>query len=115
MLIPPSLFEEKKQFLLVELPFCEKKETVSKTFIKKLHDFTDHKYDTAIKWITKKTNSLLPLKDKNQHPSCKIYKGNCSCGEVYIGETKRNVSIRVNEHEKWNGNSEPAKHLIKYS
>ena len=33
---------------------------------------------------------------------------------MYIGETKRNVSIRVNEHEKWNGNSEPAKHLIKY-
>ena len=52
---------------------CE--ETVSKTFIKKLHDFTEHKYDTAIKWITKKTSSLFPLKDKNQHPSCKIYIG----------------------------------------
>ena len=37
-----------------------------------------------------------------------------SCGEVYIGETKRNVTIRINEHGKWNGDSEPSKHLTKF-
>ena len=51
------------------------------------------------------------MKDKNKHLSCRIYKGSCSCGEVYVGETKRNVSTRWNEHEHPHGNSEPAKHL----
>ena len=58
--------------------------------------------------------SLFTIKDKNQHPSCKIYKGDCSCGEMQFGETKRNVSIRRREHEKINGDSEHAKHLPKF-
>ena len=81
-LIPPSFFEEKKQFLLIEFQFYERNEIISRTFIKKLHSFTNNKYDAVIKWLTKKTSSLFPLKDKNQHPSCKIYRGDCSCGEV---------------------------------
>ena len=55
--------------------------------------------------------SLFPLKDKNLHPSCKIYEGECSCGELYIGETIRNVEIRWAEHQNIKGSSEPAKHL----
>ena len=113
-LIPPSLFEEKKPFLLLELPFCELNEKVSKTFLKKFHSFTNNKYDMAIKWITRKVKNLFPLKGKNKHPACKIYKGVCSCGEEYIGETKRNVSIRWREHEKLNGTCEPLKHLQHY-
>ena len=31
-----------------------------------------------------------------------------------MGETKRNVAIRISEHEKFNGNSEPAKHLVNH-
>ena len=27
-----------------------------------------------------------------------IYKYNCTCGQVYIGETKRRLDIRVDEH-----------------
>ena len=54
---------------------------------------------------------LFPLKDRNPHPSCKIYEGICSCKQNYIGETKRNVEIRWQEHENMNKDSEPAKHL----
>ena len=32
------------------------------------------------------------------HPSCVIYRGKCSCGEEYIGETEKNVEKRWSEH-----------------
>ena len=62
-------------------------------------------------WKTKKVRSFFPLKDKNLHPSCKIYYGLCSCGEDYVGETKRNVSVRYDEHNKPFKKSKPAAHL----
>ena len=40
-----------------------------------------------------------------------IYKGACSCGETYIGETIRNTSIRWEEHNDPTKKSEPSKHL----
>ena len=88
------MFAAKKPFLLLEIPYCEKDEIASKRFIKKFHQFTGDKYDIAVKWLAKKVKSLFPLKDCNLHPSCKIYKGVCSCGETYIGETIRNVEER---------------------
>ena len=66
------------------------------------------------KCLAKKTSSLFPLMDRNKHPSCKFYKGDCLCEEMYISETKRNVAIRWRKHEKFNGESEPAKHLTKF-
>ena len=80
-------------------------------FLKKFHRFTKDRFDVAIKWKTKQVKSLFPLKDKNIHPSCVVYKGTCSCGETYIGETKRNASVRWEEHNNPTKNSEPAKHL----
>ena len=105
-LIPPNLFTEKKEFILVELPFCESNENVSKRFISKIHEFRENKYEVAIKWITKKVRSLFSLKDKNPYPSCQIYEGVCICGENYIGETIRNVI-----YQDLRKDSEPAKHL----
>ena len=55
--------------------------------------------------------SLFPLKHKNDYKWCDIYKGDCSCGSRYIGETKSKAEVRWNEHNnptKW---SEPSKHL----
>ena len=43
--------------------------------------------------------------------TCEIYEGICSCGETYIGETKRNVKIRWMEHNTPSDKSNPAKHL----
>ena len=65
----------------------------------------------VIKWETRKIRSLFSLKSKNPHPSCKLYQGQCSCGALYIGETKRNVQVRWKEHNDPRGKSEPAKHL----
>ena len=53
---------------------------------------------------------MFLLKDKNPHPVCKIYEGICSSSGNYIGETKRNVGTRWNEHENPNKDSEPAKY-----
>ena len=56
--------------------------------------------------------SLFPLKDKVDHYSCVIYRGDCSCNQNYIGETVRSAKVRWNEHEDMKSSkSEPAKHL----
>ena len=112
LIIPPGLFEEKPLFILIELPYCESNEKVSKNFIKRFKDFTNDKYDVRIKWLTRKVGSLFPLKDRVSQASCKIYMGTCSCGEAYIGETKRNVETRWKEHENPKFNTEPGKHLL---
>ena len=102
-IIPPDLFEESKLFILVEILCCEENEHASKHFIKKFEAFTNHRYSIAIKWITRKVKSLFKVKSKNPYPSCEIYRGKCSCGEKYIGETERNL----NPTKK----TEPAIHL----
>ena len=64
--------------------------------------------------ITRKTRnirSLFPLEDKSDYKSCVIYKGDCSCGSHYTGETKRNAEVRWNEHDNPTKSSEPSKHL----
>ena len=109
--IPPWLFEEKLPFILIELPFCIENEKTAKRFLSKFHSFTENSFSIAIKWNTKKVKQLFPLKDRNPHPECKIYQGTCSCGEIYIGETNRNVEVRWSEHQHPNHKSEPARHL----
>lgn len=110
-LIPTNFFEIPKSFVWVSLPYCEKNEEISKNFIRKFHKFTGNAYTLCIKWNTKKVKSLLSLKSKNPHPSCKIYYGECNCGETYIGETARNVEVRWKEHNSLQGSSEPSRHL----
>ena len=56
--IPSYLFDEKKPFLLIEVPYCEINETTSKHFIKKFHQFTNEKCDVATKWIQIESNTL---------------------------------------------------------
>ena len=45
------------------------------------------------------------------HRSKVVYKGDCSCGIDYIGETVRNLAERIVEHSNPAHTSEPAKHL----
>ena len=61
------------------------------------------------KWKTGNIPSLLPLKDKNDYKSYVIYKGDCSRGSCYNGETKRNEEVRQNEHNNPTKSSEPLK------
>ena len=90
---------------------CEENENTPKHFIKKFETFTNRRYRIAIKWITRKVKSLFKVKSKNPHPSCVIYRGKCSCGEEYIGETERNVEKRWREHNNPTEKTEPARHL----
>ena len=110
-IVPPYLFEEPKPRIVVEFPFCELNEKRVSTFRKKFNYFTNDSYDLNVVWKTKKVSSFFPLKDKNLHPSCNIYYGLCSCREDYVGETKRNVSVRYDEHNKPPKKSKPVAHL----
>ena len=109
--IPPNLYEELKSRIVVEILFCKLNEKRLSIFRKKFNYFTNDSYDLNVVWKTKKVKSFFPLKDKNLHPSCKIYYGLSSCGEDYVGETKRNVSVRYDEHNKPSNKSKPAAHL----
>ena len=113
VLIPEWLFADKKYYLHVEVPYCERNEKLSKRFLQKLKTFISEKFIICIKWKTKKIKQLFSLKERNPYPSCKIYEGECSCGETYIGETNRNVKTRWNEHSNPDYTSEPARHLKK--
>ena len=64
--------------------------------------------------IPKRIESIFQLKDKSMHLSHVIYKDTCICGQTFIGETARNLKVRVNDHSDVNGQSEPAKHIIKH-
>ena len=70
-----------KPRIAVEFRFCELNEKRVSTFRNKFNCFTNDSYDLNVVWKTKKVRSFFPLKDKNLHPSCKIYYGLCSCGE----------------------------------
>ena len=59
---------------MLEIPRSEQNENALKRFLKKFHQFTGNKYDTAVKYLTKKLKSLFPLKDLTVHPSAKCIK-----------------------------------------
>ena len=109
-LIPNFLFEERKK-VFIKLPFCGKNEKLSKTFIEKLNKFTNFNFIFIILWQTRQIKSLFNNKDKNTHRSKVVYKGDCSCGVDYIGETVRNLAVRIAEHSNPAHTSEPARHL----
>ena len=58
-IIPPRLFKVKKKIVLVEIPYCLKKESSSKQFIKKFDKFTNDMFDVRIKWLTKESKNRV--------------------------------------------------------
>ena len=59
---------------------------------------------------TRNTQSLFPLKDKNDYKSSVIYSGVRACGSRYISETKFNVEVIWDEHKNPIMSSELSKH-----
>ena len=112
MIIPKWLFEEPRKKVFIKVPFCQKNEKAIKKIVTNIENFTNGEIDVVYTWKTTKVRSLFPLKDKVSHNSRIIYKGECSCNMIYIGETKRNATIRWNEHNSNNEKSEPSKHLV---
>ena len=50
---------ESKPIVLMDIPFCNENEKVSKQLLKKLKVFTTEKYDFRILWKTKKVRQLF--------------------------------------------------------
>ena len=111
MIIPRQLFEIPKKMLFLQVALCEANEKRSKSFLYKFYNFTNEKCKLIIRWKTRILKSLFPLKDKDLHPACMIYKGICFCESTYVGETKRNVEVRYSEHNHPSGKSKQSKHL----
>ena len=109
--MPTDVLDIPKLLVLAEILFCPRDQTVSKRFIKKFHELTNHSYEIRTKWITKKVKQLFKLKSRNPHPACVMYEGVCACEQKYIGETGRNVELRWEQNENIPKDSEPAKHL----
>ena len=110
--IPTNLFEEedKRPLCRVKIPYCPKNENLAQGFLSKL-DRLCPKVKFFIIWNTTKLKSCFPVKDKITHKCSVIYKGVCSCGSQYIGETARCEHVRFEEHNNPKGISEPSKHL----
>ena len=61
----------------------------------------------SIAYTTSKLRDLLPRFSTCSPPENKalsasdvVYKYTCSCGQVYVGETKRRLAVRISEHSK---------------
>ena len=52
------------------------------------------------------------FKKIKNYKSCTRYKGDCSCGSRYIGETRHNTAVRWNEHNNPTKSSESLKNLL---
>ncbi len=110
-IIPDFLFEGRKK-VFIKLPFCGENEKLSKTFIAKLNNVTNFNFIFIILIFMSRIKSLLNNKGKNTHRSKVVYKRDCSCGVDYIGETVRNLAVRIAEHSNLAHTSEPAEHLL---
>ena len=73
---------------------CQSNEHYALKFIRKLEGFTKEKYSFVIIWKTRNIRSLFNSKDRTSHVSSVVYEGKFNCGENYIGETCRNVTVR---------------------
>ena len=105
--------QEKKQLVLIKVPYCEKNEKIAKHFLMKLKQFTENKYSFSIMWQTRKIKTLFSLKDKIKHKSNVIYKGTGTLKSniSYIGETTLIAESRWNQHEDPKHDSAPSKYL----
>ena len=67
----------------------------------------ERKFSSSSLFVAKTKNSVRCLLQNSKV----VCKGDCSCGVDYIGETVRNLAVRITEHSNPLHNSEPAKHL----
>ena len=95
-----NVTHEQKTFIPIRIPYCEKNEAASKTFLNKFNRFTNNNHKFTIVWNTRKIQSLFKLKDKSKSQSCVLYEGTSSndVNIEYIGKTKFIAEIRWNQH-----------------
>ena len=96
-MIPGYLFNDfqSKPIILIDVPFCNENDKLSKQIPKKLKAFTKEKHDFRNCLENKESETTFPFEGEKSI----FYHGLCSCKKNYIGETKRNVITGWNEHE----------------
>ena len=55
---------------------------------------------TRLRDLLPRYSSCTPPESRTLLSSDVVYKYTCSCGQVYIGETKRRLAVRISEHSK---------------
>ena len=71
-IIPPTLFETRKSFIFIEIPYCGLNEIKWKHILQKFKKFANNNFRIVTMWTTRNIQSLLPLKEKNDYKSCGI-------------------------------------------
>ena len=117
----PTIFQQKNQpktpqttpsiYLLFRLPYLG---SISHHVEKELHQYAKtHLPDSNLRFIhtTNKLKQFL-IKDRQRQltRSNIVYRLNCSCGTFYIGQTRKNLVKRLEEHQS-SPNSEVCNHL----
>jgi len=93
----------RKKYIVFRLPFIG---AYSYNIQQELRNIRQHfKLDEVVFRLihdTCKLKSRFPIKDPQPllSRSNVVYKLKCSCGDAYIGQTKRNLLTRINEHRK---------------
>ena len=105
--------EEQKPFVLVRIPYCDKNEKISRTFLEKIRDLTQGKCSFNIIWQSRKIKTLFKIKDPVKHKANVIYKATSvkDPSITYIGETAQIAEQRWKQHEDPRHDSAPSKHL----
>ena len=111
---PRTPFIQKKisKYFLFKLPYLG---NISHHVEKELKEFIDqHLPDTMLRFVHVTKNLKQQLHFKDPQPqllrSNVVYRLNCSCGSFYIGQTRRNLVKRLDEHQT-SLNSEVCNHL----
>ena len=87
--------------IFLSLPYIKSKEIATLKTVKVINNFFPDKTRLAIVFKTLKSSQLFPNKDKipARLISGVVYKYSCEqCSSCYIGETRRHLCTRVNEH-----------------
>ena len=106
---------------------ADKEPAKSKAFLQYIPRVTDrigkllkkHQIKTIYKPTHKLQDSLRSAKDSRDPKTCGgVYHIPCSCGDVYIGTTKRSANTRIKEHKRhchlrYTERSAVAQHMVK--
>ena len=98
---PDSESKTRPIFSILKLPYIG---DMSHQIEKEIRQYLFKKLSQKSKFVmvheTTTIGQKFRYKDRQTllHSSGVVYKLNCSCGQSYIGQTKRNLKIRINDH-----------------
>ena len=97
--------EARPKFSILKLPYIG---DASHQIEQEIRQFLYKKHPPKSKFVMVHEASTIGVKFRYKdrqtalHSSGVVYKLNCSCGQSYTGQTKRNLKIRINDHKPKN-------------